>query len=105
MNYQEALETIGKTYTDDCQHIEDWEEYELLQELIEEHQKNLPYISTLEMILKETDKALESACQILANCKCFKSCPFGKNCIDKDCTNENVWKEYFMKESEKENDK
>lgn len=32
---KEALETIGKTYTDDCQQISDWEEYKLLQELID----------------------------------------------------------------------
>lgn len=97
--FQESLDEL--LYDEDLS-ITGIHSIDTLQELIEEHQKNLTYISTLEKILKETDKALESACQIIAKCKCFKGCPFEEDCNEVDCFDGNVWKEHFLEESEKE---
>lgn len=97
--FQEALNHLYNRASNRdywCKQGADEEARDILQELIEEHQKNLTYISTLEKILKETDKALDSACQIIAKCKCFKGCPFEEDCNEVDCFNENMWKEYFM---------
>ena len=70
--YLEALETIGKTYTDDCQQISDWEEYKLLQELIDNYSKleaerNYYVMDNASLIDKnnQLEKALDKACERL----------------------------------------